>query len=75
MNKPHIYRGAGGIWYCSDGRWLGWGHVASAAYYAWKRRCSVYSCVHQRSTALQHRRISSTLDRARVLMNEWHKPT
>lgn len=46
VNRPRIYKCAG-IWYCLDGRWLGWSNTAQAAYANWKAR-GLRRCSHQR---------------------------
>lgn len=53
--KPHIYRGMFD-WFCTDGRWLGWGSSPQRAYEVWRSRGPLSSCVHNRETPLQMRR-------------------
>lgn len=59
-NVPHLYKcqhaSGARTWFCSDGRWLGWGPDKEAAYAAWQARKPDNSCVHARPTRLQERR-------------------
>jgi hypothetical protein len=60
VNKPHLYQSRAGHWYCSDGRWCGYGPTAVDAYMAWYTRDPEHSWVHNRPSAIQSRRRHAT---------------